>query len=121
MTHDEYVSQDGTSLSGLLRAGEVTALELIDVAIERLEIVNPLVNAVVYRMDDEARAAVVGSAPSGVFAGVPFVAKDLQSNFAGHPTALGRRLVANHVREADTELVRRLRATGPVDRFQAHS
>lgn len=112
MTHDEYVSQDGTALSGLLRAGEVTALELIDVAIERLEIVNPLVNAVVYRMDDEARAAVVGSAPSGVFAGVPFVAKDLQSNFAGHPTSLGSRLVANHVREADTELVRRLRATG---------
>ena len=112
MTHDEYVSQDGTSLSGLLRAGEVTALELIDVAIERLEIVNPLVNAVVYRMDEQARAAVVGSAPSGVFAGVPFVAKDLQSNFAGHPTSLGSRLVANHVREADTELVRRLRATG---------
>lgn len=112
MTHDEYVSQDGTSLSGLLRAGEVTALELIDVAVERLEVVNPRVNAVVYRMDDAARAAVAGSAPSGVFAGVPFVAKDLQSNFAGHPTSLGSRLVANHVREADTELVRRLRATG---------
>ena len=112
MTHDEYVSQDGTALAGLLRAGEVTALELIDAAIKRLEVVNPLVNAVVYRMDDEARAAVVGSPPSGVFAGVPFLAKDLQSNFAGHPTSRGSRLVANHVREADTELVRRVRATG---------
>lgn len=112
MTHDEYVSQDGTALAGLLRAGEVTALELIDAAIKRLEVVNPLVNAVVYRMDDEARATVVGSPPSGVFAGVPFLAKDLQSNFAGHPTSRGSRLVANHVQEADTELVRRVRATG---------
>lgn len=112
MTHDEYVSQDGTALAGFLRAGEVTALELIDAAIKRLEVVNPLVNAVVYRMDDEARAAVVGSPPSGVFAGVPFLAKDLQSNFAGHPTSRGSRLVANHVQEADTELVRRVRATG---------
>ena len=112
MTHDEYVSQDGTALAGLLRSGEVTALELIDVAIKRLELVNPLVNAVVYRMDDEARASVVGSPPSGVFAGVPFVAKDLQSNYAGHPTSLGSRLAANHVRDADTELARRVRATG---------
>ncbi|MCY4574054.1 MAG: amidase family protein [Gemmatimonadetes bacterium] len=112
MTHDEYVSQDGTALAGLLRSGEVTALELIDVAIKRLELVNPLVNAVVYRMDDEARAAVVGSPPTGVFAGVPFVAKDLQSNYAGHPTSRGSRLAANHLQDTDTELVRRLRATG---------
>ena len=112
MTHDEYVSQDGTALAGLLRSGEVTAWELIDVAIRRLELVNPLVNAVVYRMDDEARAAVAGSPPSGVFAGVPYLAKDLQSHYAGHPTSLGSRLMADHVRGADTELVRRVRATG---------
>ena len=127
MNHDEYMSLDGTALAQLVRAGEVTPLELVEVAVARLELVNPLVNAVVYRMDAEARAALgdmAGSAapgagagrrgrsPSGVFSGVPFVGKDLLSNYAGHPTSRGSRLLAGHVEDADTELARRVRATG---------
>ena len=112
MTQDEYVSRDGTALAGLVRAGEVSALELIDAAMKRLKLLNPAVNAVVYRMDDEARVAVAVARSSGVFAGVPFLAKDLQSNYAGHPTSRGSRLLAARVQDADTELVRRVRATG---------
>ena len=112
MTQDEYVRHDATALAELVHAGEVTPLELIDVAVRRLEAVNPAVNAVVYRMDDEARALAVGVDRNAVFAGVPFLAKDLQSDYAGHPTSCGSRLMAGRVRESDTELVRRVRRTG---------
>ena len=112
MTHDEYIRRDATALAALVRAGEVTPLELIEVAVRRLEAVNPAVNAVVHRMDDEARAAAPAVDRAAVFAGVPFLAKDLQSDYAGHPTSRGSRLLVNRVRNADTELVRRVRATG---------
>ena len=112
MTHEEYLRHDATALAELVRAGEVTPLELIDVAVHRLDAVNPAVNAVVYRMDDEARG-LAGAVDRGtVFAGVPFLAKDLQSNYAGHPTSGGSRLMAGRVQRDDTELVRRVRATG---------
>ena len=112
MTHDEYIRHDATSLAELVRTGRVTPLELIEVAMGRLEAVNPVVNAVVYRMDDEARALADAVDPGAVFAGVPFLAKDLQSHYAGHPTSGGSRLMAGRVQERDTELVRRLRRTG---------
>ena len=95
-----------------MRAGEVAPLELIELAVRRIEVVNPAVNAVVHRMDDEARARADALDRDAVFAGVPFLAKDLKSDFAGHPTSRGSRLLANRLAEDDTELVRRLRATG---------
>lgn len=112
MTQHEYVSCDATALAELVRARLVTRMELIDLAIERLEHVNPLLNAVVYRMDDEARVRVERAPPSGAFSGVPFLAKDLLSDYAGHPTSRGSRLLEGRVQDADTELVRRVRATG---------
>ena len=112
MTHDEYTRHDATALAALVRAGEVTPLELIDAAVRRLEAVNPAINAVVYRMDDEARAGAATVDRDALFAGVPFLAKDLQSDYAGHPTSRGSRLLVNRVMQDDTELVRRVRATG---------
>ena len=112
MTQDEYIRHDATALAALVRTGKVTLLELIEVAMRRLEAVNPAVNAVVYRMDEEARALADGIDRGAVFAGVPFLAKDLQSDYAGHPTSRGSRLLVNRVQDNDTELVRRVRATG---------
>ena len=112
MTEDEYTRCDATALAALVRTGEVTPGELIDVAMKRLERINPLINAVVYRMDDEARALAPSADRNAVFSGVPFLAKDLGSDYAGHPTSGGSRVAAGLVAEEDTELVRRLRATG---------
>ena len=112
MTEDQYIRRDATALAELVRAREVSPAELIDVAIKRLERVNPLINAVIYRMDDEARTLAPTIDRNAVFAGVPFVAKDLQSDYAGHPTSGGSRVAAELVVREDTELVRRVRSTG---------
>ncbi len=112
MTREEYTRHDATGLAALVRAGAVTPLELIEAAVRQLERVNPKVNAVVYRMDDEARALARSVDVGAAFAGVPFLAKDLQSEYAGHPTSRGSRVAASLPAREDTELVRRVRATG---------
>ena len=56
--------------------GEVTATELVEAAIERIEGLNPELNAVVTPMFDRALDAA-RTAADGPFAGVPYLLKDL--------------------------------------------
>jgi len=116
MNHDEYLEHDATALAERVRNGDIGAEDLLDLALERLGKLNPTLNAVVHRMDDDARAAARatprGAADAGVFAGVPFLAKDLVSHYAGHPTSAGSRFLAHTPIGWDVELTRRVRATG---------
>jgi amidase len=112
MTHDEYIGLDASSLAATVRAGDVTAVELLDIALARLEELNPALNAVVRLMEEDARAAAQSVDREAVFAGVPFLAKDLHSRYAGHPTSGASRLTAGLVAKHDSELVKRLRKTG---------
>ncbi len=108
---DEYESYDACGLAELVARGDVTAAEVLEAAIERVEARNPAVNAVVHRLDDEARAAAAGLA-AGSFTGVPFLIKDLNAHVAGAPTTHGSRLFADAVAEVDSEFVARWRRAG---------
>jgi amidase len=109
MNYDDYIKHDALALAGLVRSGSVTPGELIDVAAARIEQVNPLINSVVYSMIDDARGAADTDGP---FNGVPFLAKDLQTEYAGHPTSGGTTFLKGIPREHDTELAARIRASG---------
>ena len=111
MTHDEYIDHDATGLAERVRAGDVTALELLEIALTRVEELNPTLNAVVRLMETDARRDAARP-PSGPFAGVPFLAKDLASLYAGHPTSAGSRFLAETPVPWDSELVTRVRASG---------
>lgn len=111
MTHDEYLAHDGLGLAALVRAGSVSAPELLEIALERVRALDPAIHAVVYLMEADARRDAA-RAPFGPFAGVPFLAKDLVTTYAGHPTSAGSRLLAGHVADHDSELARRVRASG---------
>ncbi len=113
MTHDEYLEHDALGLAERVRAGEVRPLELLELALERVRLLDPELNAVVRLMEEDARAAAAAG-PAGPFAGVPFLAKDLLSDFAGHPTSAGSALLADTPVAADSELVRRVKASGVI-------
>lgn len=85
----DYIQHDATGLSALVKSGQVSAQELLDVAIQLLELVNPALNAVVTPMYDEARAQLRQINPHAPFAGVPFLLKDLLSAYAGVPMSSG--------------------------------
>jgi amidase len=121
MTHDEYLSRDATALAELMRQGDVTPGELLDLALARVAALDPKLNAVVHLMEEDARLAARHAAealadPSlgfpGPFAGVPFLAKDLMTMYAGHPTSGGSRYLADVPAPHDSELAARNRAAG---------
>ena len=110
----EYTQHDGLGLAALVRNRQVSAAELLDTALARIEAHNPALNAVVRTRAERARAELALIDPAAPFAGVPFLVKDLVSTLAGEPTGSGNRLLAGLPMGADSELVRRFKAAGLV-------
>jgi len=104
---------DAVDQAGLVRRGDVSALELLDAAIERIEATDPSLNAVIIRWFDEARRAAA-DLPDGPFRGVPFLLKDLWAHFAGQPLTNGCQALkeALPISASDTTLVVRFKQAG---------
>ena len=108
----EYDDLDGLAMASLVKKKEVTATELVEEAIKRIEEFNPTLNAVVYKMYDLAKK-VAKNPEVGRFSGVPFLLKDITSHFEGTPTTSGSRLLANvPSSDYDSEIVRRFKRSG---------
>lgn len=88
MQFDEYRRHDAVGLASLVARGQVTAGELLDTALARMQAVNPQLNAVVMDLTDRARTRA-RSLPAGPFAGVPFLMKDLGAALAGTASTSG--------------------------------
>jgi amidase len=107
----EYTEYDGLGLAALVRSRQVAAEDVLEAAIARIEALNPILNAVVTRAYDAARAA----APDGAeapFAGVPFLLKDLGGAQAGVPMSAGSRFFAHAPAPVDAETVVRYKRAG---------
>src|SRR5262249_18908347 len=102
-----------TAQAELARTGQVTAAELVTAAIERIEALNPELNAVVTPVFDRAIEAA-RAVPAGPFAGVPYLLKDLACEMEGVRFTEGSVFLAGHVSTFDSELVVRLRRAGLV-------
>ena len=114
MTFKEYADYDGMGLAALVRKGEVTAVEITEAAIERIERLNPIINAVVHKAYDEARATAAGPLPDGPLKGAPFLVKDLLLTVAGWPRTSGSRWCVGHVDTEDSGLMKKYRSSGAV-------
>ena len=93
MKHAEYLRCDATALAALVRRGEVSADELLTLALAQLDRVQPQLNAVVHRFEARARAQVAAASGAwrGPLAGVPMLLKDGLQHLAGEPTLAGCR------------------------------
>ncbi len=114
MAFAEYADHDGLGLADLVHRGETSSGELVEAAIERIERHNPALNAVVYKAYDEARKVAAGALPDGPFRGVPFLIKDLGAQVRGWPRTSGSHFAQVASDAADSELIRRYRASGVV-------
>ena len=105
------------ALAAMVRAKEVTARELVELYLARIDRLNPQLNAFRVTMADEALAAAdridAGNhEDAGLLAGVPIAVKD-DLPVAGQVTSQGSKSPAP-VAEHDAEAVRRLRAAGAI-------
>ncbi len=110
---DELAFLDATAQAELVRQKEVTAAEMVDAAIKRVERLNPELNAVITPLYERAQEAAATVAVDTPFAGLPFLLKDIIAEYEGTPISEGSALPAGYyVSPEDSELVRRYREAG---------
>jgi amidase len=114
--NDDLALLDATAQAELVRRGEASPAELVEAAIERIERLDPQINAVIHRRFEEARNEAARELPDGPFTGVPFLIKDLGQGLAGDPLHMGMRLLKelDFRCPVDTTLALRFRAAGLV-------
>jgi amidase len=109
-----------TELAAGIRSGRVSAAEVLAAHLERIDTLNPQLNAVVVRNDDDAHrsaarvdAALAAGRAVGPLAGVPVTIKEA-FEVAGLATTCGMQAYADHVADSDAPAVARLRDAGAV-------
>ena len=103
-----------------LRTREVTALEITDACLRRIDELQPSLNAFIHVMTDEARRdaeavdrELASGRDRGPLHGVPIAVKDI-IDIAGIPTTAASRVREDHVARADAPLIAALREAGAV-------
>jgi amidase len=118
MTAAEVLELDGLSQAEHVRKGQVSAAELVDAAISRVEALNPILNCVVVERFAQARADAerfdAGEGPRGALAGVPVVLKDLGQQIAGVVQTDGSRTYVSEPADRDSNLTARYRHAGMI-------
>lgn len=111
---DELDAVDATELAERVRRRELTATQLLERSIARIERLNPHINAVTLRHDELARASLAEIDSAAPFAGLPFLLKDLAVAMRGTEVTNGSRFFRGLQADHDGELVRRFRRAGLV-------
>ncbi|HFI0326161.1 TPA: amidase [Streptococcus suis] len=89
--------KDATAMAQAVNQKQVSAKELVQEAIDRIEKLNPDLNAVVSKQYEEAlKEAEKEDYLGKPFAGVPLLLKDLGQNEKGQPSSAGSRLFQNY-------------------------
>ena len=110
----EYENYDATGLAELVRQGQVSALELLDAAWQRMEQRNPAINAVCWPDLAAGRAAARAATKNMPFAGVPFLLKDGGASATGLRLTYGSEFSKNNFPVRDSALAERYRKAGLV-------
>lgn len=108
----DFHLHDGLGVAELIRRKEISARDAVTAAINRIEALNPRLNAVVHKMFERALKSADGDLPDGPFRGVPFLLKDLVSWYEGEPMTNGSRLFQGWKAPFDTEMTKRYKRAG---------
>ncbi|MBL8648369.1 MAG: amidase [Sphingosinicella sp.] len=109
---DQLIEYDGLGLADLIRTGQVSSAELVEVVIGRIERLNPTLNFMTNKGYDLARSAAADPPRQGAFAGLPWLLKDLILGHAGVPLTSGSRFFRDHVPAQDSVMIHRLKSLG---------
>ncbi len=119
-SNNELTRLSATAMATKIASGEISSLELVNAHIERIEQVNPALNAMVFKTHDRARteamaadAARLRKQSSGIFHGVPITIKECL-DVAGTPSTFGLKWRADIHAEHDDIYVGEMRKAGAV-------
>jgi amidase len=113
MSDSDLLFRGAGELAAMVRSGEISARQLVQSSLERIEELNPMLNAFV-QVDEQGALATAGAIGSGdprPFAGVPIAIKNNRP-VKGLRLTYGCSLMAEHVAAYDHNVTRRLRDAG---------
>ena len=117
---DEIIYASASEIASAIREKQVSAVEVVDTHLRRIDEVNPKLNAVVQLATDRARreatevaARLSRGESTGPLHGVPITLKD-SIDTQGVITTGGTKGRANHVPDRDATVAARLRAAGAI-------
>lgn len=121
MTDIDPTTLSATALAQDLTSGKRSAVSVMTAFLDRIDAVNPSVNAIVSRIDRPSLLAEAReqdeilrqSGPIGPLHGMPMAVKDLEE-VVGLPTTQGSPLFRDAVAQADSPMVARLRQAGAI-------
>ena len=112
--------ESATTLAAKIKAKELSSEELLDHYLQRVDQINPDLNAIIVDIRDEARvaakaadAALAKGSDLGPFHGVPTTVKE-SYNVAGTPTTWGNPDWSNNIATEDAVGVAKLKEAGAV-------
>jgi fatty acid amide hydrolase len=119
-TTTDYTTLSATTLARLIRDGELSATDVVEAHLRRIEAVNRRLNAVVWPLFDEARSQAVAAdqlcrrgGVLGPLHGVPVTVKEC-FDVAGTPSTYGLTTRVGTLSASDSPPVRRLRSAGAI-------
>ena len=116
---NQLVYTDATKLAELIRSRKVSSVEVVQAYLDRIEAVDPQVNAIVTVVDNAlahakaADAAIRSGEQLGPLHGVPFTVKD-SIDTAGVPTQRGSPIFKGRTPDIDATSVARMKAAGGI-------
>ncbi len=121
MSDERLCWTPATELAALIRKKKVSPVEVLDAVLDRIERLNPKLNAFVTLTDEQARREAKAAeralskkgARLGPLHGVPFSVKDLVIT-KGVRTTFGTPLYRDNVPSEDAPMVERLKAAGAI-------
>lgn len=108
---DEFMQFDAIGLSELIKTKQVSPSELIDIVIKRIEYFNPKINAVNIKLYERAKANVLKTNTSSIFAGVPVLIKDM-IDIGGVVRSDGSIFLENNIPELSVDYINALERSG---------
>ena len=111
---ENLLTESALALAQRLKRGEISAVELTELCLRRIDELEPRINAFTYVAHEEARAEAAridATTHPGPFAGVPIAIKDNRA-VAGMPLTMCSDIFGDYRPAHDTSFVRKLRAAG---------
>ncbi|MER2009504.1 MAG: amidase [Psychrobacillus sp.] len=112
MNLHEYANYDGLGLAELVKTGQVTPKELVDLALEGIDKVNPQLNGVWQILKEQAYKEIEAGLPEGDFQGVPFLIKEILLHAKDVTTNFGSRFAEGVSFPVDSFLMESFRKAG---------
>ena len=113
MTHiEDVLNKDAIAQAKHIKSREVSPIDLLEGAINRVKEINPKINSVISEMYDQAFESAENIDYSLPFAGVPFLLKDFLAEYAGVRFTAASQFLGDFVSIEDSELVKRFKSAG---------